>query len=248
MSRFGSDFLVGQQARRAGWAKKGIVSGSGRPFGDVSGALLAAPSPAPERKKKKAKPRRGEPGYLSPHAVALAALAKDPSKEKGSQEHYEQVRVFHCIELEDPELYDCMSAVPNGGLRSAKTGADLKAEGTKAGYPDILIDLPAGVYHGARIELKAAGGAVSDDQIQTMNRLTGHGYYCSLCFGWEDAVSVLRQYRALAQGERMPDHQHDHKWKNTPQPTEKHAHANQDVTSAVRGSDRSRRGGPLPAA
>lgn len=222
MPRFGSDFLVSQQARRDGWAKQGITSGSGRPFGPALGAPATS-------KAKKAKPRRGEPGYVSPHAVALAVIAKDPSKEKGQQEHYEQVRVFHCIELEDPDLYDCMSAVPNGGMRSAKTGADLKAEGTKAGYPDILIDFPAGVYHGARIELKAAGGSASSDQIETLNRLTTRGYYCALCFGWEDAVSVLRRYRALAIGERMPDHQYDSKWK-TPQPPENRTHENDRTT------------------
>lgn len=220
--RFGSDFLVSQQARRDGWAKQGISSGSGRPFGSA----LGGPSP---KKGKKVKPRRGEPGYVSPHAVALAVIAKDPSKENGQQEHYEQVRVFDCIEREDPELYDCMSAVPNGGLRSAKTGADLKAEGTKAGYPDILIDLPAGVYHGARIELKATGGTVSPDQIATLNRLTTQGYYCALCFGWEDAVSVLRRYRRLAPGERMPDHQYDSKWK-TPQPPENRTNENDRTT------------------
>lgn len=222
MTRFGSDFLASQLARRDGWAKQGITSGSGRPFGSALGG------PAP-KKGKKVKPRRGEPGYVSPHAVALAVVAKDPSKEKGQQEHYEQVRVFHCIELEDEELYDCMSAVPNGGLRSAKTGADLKAEGTKAGYPDILIDLPAGVYHGARIELKAAGGSVSPDQIATLNRLTAQGYYCALCFGWEDAVNVLRRYRRLAPGERMPDHQYDSKWK-TPQPPENRTNENDRAT------------------
>lgn len=232
MPRFGSEFLVVQQARRDGWAKQGIASGSGRPFGSVLGgavpgkAAAKATKKAASRKKTskkiKPKPRRGEPGYVSPHAVALLKLEKNPSLLAGNKEHYEQVRVFHCIELEDENLYDCMSAVPNGGLRSAKTGADLKAEGAKAGYPDILIDLPAGVYHGARIELKAAGGSASSEQITSLNRLTSRGYYCALCFGWEDAVNVLRLYRALAQGERMPDHRHDSKWK-TPQPLENSA-------------------------
>lgn len=244
MSRFGADFVMTQQARRDGWAKKGIAAGSGRPFGDLMGAP-ASGGQAKKGKGGKAKPRRGEPGYVSPHAVALAVIAKDPSKEKGQQEHYEQVRVFHCMELEDPELYDAMSAVPNGGLRSAKTGADLKAEGTKAGYPDILIDWPAGVYHGARIELKAAGGSASDDQIGTLNNLTKRGYYCALCVGWEDAVRVLRLYRALAMGERMPDHRHDHKWK-TPQPPENCA--NEHDRKALRSSISPDARRPLPTA
>lgn len=237
--RFGSDFLVSQQARRDGWAKQGITSGSGRPFGSVLGAVMSGKPPAKATKKaatrkktskkRKPKPQRGQPGYVSPHAIALLKLEKKPALLVGHREHYEQVRVFHCIELEDEELYDSMSAVPNGGLRSAKTGADLKAEGTKPGYPDILIDLPAGVYHGARIELKATGGSVSPDQIATLNRLTAQGYYCALCFGWEDAVSVMRRYRRLAPGERMPDHQYDSKWK-TPQPPENRTNENDRTT------------------
>ncbi|MGL5225797.1 MAG: hypothetical protein ACRC8Q_10835 [Aeromonas sp.] len=158
MPRFGSDFLAGRQALQAGWAKKGVKTGSGRQFGqDFQGgtgvmATVAAPP-------------GGALGQMSPHAKALASLARTPSNEKGHEEHYEQVRIFDCIERTDPELYSLMVAIPNGGHRSKKTGADLKAEGVKAGYPDIIIDYPAGAYHGCRIELKASKGVVSEAQI-----------------------------------------------------------------------------------
>lgn len=232
MSRFGQEFLAAQVARRKDWSQKGIVSGSGRPFTDAAGG--PAPSKGKGKKRSQA-PARGEPGYISPHGAALAALAAKPSLEVGHVEHYDQVRVFHCIELTDPELYDLMAAIPNGGPRAAKTGADLKAEGTKPGYPDMVIDLPAGIYHGARIELKALNGTLSDSQILTLNRLHRQGYYCAACFGWEDAVSVIKQYRALTPGERMPEHHSDHKWL-TPQPMENRSNDEQNHKTAVRGA------------
>ena len=43
-------------------------------------------------------------------------------------------------------------AVPNGGLRSKRTGAQLKKQGVKAGVPDLLIiDHPTMVLDGQQV-------------------------------------------------------------------------------------------------
>ena len=56
-------------------------------------------------------------------------------------EHREQVKLFAWAEwerIDRPEL-GLLFAVPNGGRRDAVTGARLKAEGVKAGVPDVWL-------------------------------------------------------------------------------------------------------------
>lgn len=183
--------------RRAGWNKSGARSHN---------------LPNANKGKAKAGARLGEPGYSSPHALALAALVKDPSLLERNHEHYAQVRVMDWAERYEPELYDHISAVPNGGQRHKKTAADLKAEGVKSGYPDLIIDYPAGDYHGARVEMKANGGKPSETQITMLRRLAARGYRCALCDGAEEAIAFLKDYIALQPGELLPYGERDRLW------------------------------------
>jgi len=209
---FDESFLTQQMAKRKGWAAKGIKAGSGLPFGGII---------PPDEANTKKTGRKGQklPAIYAPnevipscHAVALAYLASHPENLKGNQEHYEQVRLFETILKEDPELYECMTAFPAGGLRATKTANDLRAEGLKAGYPDIVIDLPVSVYHGARIEMKAEKGKLSDKQKQKLKSLSGRGYYCAVCYGCDEALEVIRQYRNLKAGETVPERDKDREW------------------------------------
>lgn len=94
--------------------------------------------------------------FISPHAIALASLAKNPELIKGRQEHYLQVAIFDWLQREHPDVYDMAHATPNGGKRAKKTAFDMKAEGQKKGYPDLSIDKACGGYHGFRMEVSMA--------------------------------------------------------------------------------------------
>ncbi|NEG94330.1 VRR-NUC domain-containing protein [Leclercia adecarboxylata] len=212
MARFGEDFLQTQLERRQKWAEKGLRSGSGKSFN------LSNPASKPASKKKVQRPvgaRLGDPDYVSPHAAALATLAKDPDKRKGLQEYYEQVELFARIEVADPELYALTSAIPNGGYRPKKTAGMMTASGLKNGYPDVMVDMPRGVYHGCRLELKAKGGRISEAQIFKLRLLAEQGYYCTLAEGVEEAYQQLMQYRHLAPGESMPTWPRNAAWEET---------------------------------
>lgn len=200
MARFGEDFLQTQLERRQKWAEKGLRSGSGKRF-----SLTNPASKAPARKKaqREVGARLGDPGYVSPHAAAMARLAKDPDLRKGLQEYYEQVELFARIEVADPELYALTSAIPNGGYRPKKTAGMMTASGLKNGYPDVMVDMPRGVYHGCRLELKAKGGRISEAQIFKLRLLAEQGYCCVLAEGVDEAYQLLMQYRNLAPGETM---------------------------------------------
>lgn len=95
-----------------------------------------------------------------------------------------------------PELA-LLYAVPNGGKRSRKTAADLKAEGVKPGVPDYCLPVPRGGHHGLYLELKRLrGGRVEPEQREWLAALVANGYRAEVARGWEQAWAVLRDYLA----------------------------------------------------
>ena len=85
--------------------------------------------------------------------------------------------------------------IPNGGGRSKAEAGRFKAEGVKAGVPDLFLPVPRGEQHGLFIELKRrAGGRVSDEQKEWIQALRKHGYRVEVCKGWEAAAAVIAEY------------------------------------------------------
>lgn len=136
--------------------------------------------------------------YISPHGTKLAWFNKDPSRIKGHQEQHCQVHIFFDIEVHHPDIYDMMAAIPNGGLRSDKTGRDVKAEGAKTGYPDVTIDAARGIYHGFRLELKMGKNGCSDSQKGYHDKLRCNGYAVVVCFGYDAAMKAILEYWSLS--------------------------------------------------
>ncbi len=112
------------------------------------------------------------------------------------EEHNEQVALFRWATLAAgryPELA-LLFAVPNGGRRDAVTGARLKAEGVKAGVPDIWLPVARCGYHGLVIELKAPRGRASREQRAWIGALEEQGWLAAVCVGAEAARKLLDQY------------------------------------------------------
>ena len=118
-------------------------------------------------------------------------------------EHHEQVAIFEWAELnmvKYPALEN-LFAIPNGGQRSGRTGAMLKAEGVKSGVPDLCLAYPCGNYHGLFIELKKRNGKpsdVSEAQQDWINRLNQAGYLAIVAFGAKEAVNEIIKYLDMA--------------------------------------------------
>jgi hypothetical protein len=86
-------------------------------------------------------------------------------------------------------------AIPNGGYRSAITGARLKAEGVRVGIPDLFLAVPTRQAHGLWIEMKRQhGGRISDAQKSSMAALEAQGYACTVCRGWAEARRSIVEY------------------------------------------------------
>jgi hypothetical protein len=81
-------------------------------------------------------------------------------------------------------------AVPNGGLRSPRVAARMRATGTRAGVPDLCI-IHRG--HALFIELKAAHGTMSAVQKEMARRLIYAGAEVMLCRSLEDVERSLRE-------------------------------------------------------
>lgn len=108
-------------------------------------------------------------------------------------------------------------AIPNGGERNPVVAARLKAEGVKAGVPDLMLpvscetqaqhhhpDRPATLvttvvrWHGLFIEMKKPkDGKVSDKQGKWHADLTAQGYKVVTCWGWEEARDTLLWYLGI---------------------------------------------------
>jgi len=111
-------------------------------------------------------------------------------------EHAEQVALMKWAAMQSRRIpaLEMLFAIPNGGRRDAVTGARLKAEGVKAGVPDLFLPCPAGKWHGLFIELKAPGGRPSAEQRRMIERLRKAGYKAEVCYGWMEAAEVLTEY------------------------------------------------------
>ena len=117
-----------------------------------------------------------------------------------ASEHEEQAAFFDYLELESkrrPELALCF-AVPNGQLRDIRIAKKLKAEGVRAGVPDICVPIPRGQWHGMWIEMKRTKhGTVSPEQAWWLNQLKSQGYWTAICLGWDDAKLELEKYMSV---------------------------------------------------
>ena len=103
----------------------------------------------------------------------------------------------HLQKYKDRSLSYYLSHPANGGFRKDKEAAKLKRMGVQAGYPDLILDIPKGGYHGLRIELKKLkGGVTRDNQKERIAVLVEEGYYAEVCKGFQDATQTIKKYMA----------------------------------------------------
>ena len=113
-------------------------------------------------------------------------------------EHDEQVNLMKWWSLAHQQFgisEQLLFAVPNGGERNVIVAARLKAEGVRAGVPDLFLAHPNNEYHGLFIEMKKAkGGVVSDNQKCYLDLLKTNGYRAEVCRGWIQAKQIIEDY------------------------------------------------------
>jgi hypothetical protein len=122
-------------------------------------------------------------------------------------EHAHQCAVIQWaryIEKSHPEV-KYLFAIPNGllGKLTIPQRARAKAEGYKAGPPDLMLPLVIpGEFSGLWIEMKSPeerdvkGGGLTDSQNDFRTQLIAEGYEHKVCYGSQEAIEVLTAYLA----------------------------------------------------
>jgi hypothetical protein len=102
------------------------------------------------------------------------------------------------VKYKGKTLSDYIHHSPNGGKRDKAQAGIFKAMGTKAGYPDLVINIARHGYHAMFIEMKRDKDQVpSNLQIQRMKMLEEEGNYCVVCKSFDHAVRELKWYMGI---------------------------------------------------
>jgi len=124
-----------------------------------------------------------------------------PEQLAGRTEHSQQVALFQQCALhfdKYPQL-KLMFAIPNANSHK------MVSEGVRGSVPDIFLpysiyEFGKNTYHGLFIELKIESrrieknGGCSNDQLKWLAALENAGYFCAVCYGWQDAWRVIEEY------------------------------------------------------
>jgi len=88
-----------------------------------------------------------------------------------------------------------LMAFPMQGQRSPRNGARMKAEGMRAGLPDMFLAVQ---MHnpGLWIELKRPRprGVVSPEQAEFLMSVKMQGYSAQVCYGFDECVKAITEY------------------------------------------------------
>jgi hypothetical protein len=99
-------------------------------------------------------------------------------------------------------------AIPNAGKRDGRQGADMVAEGLRAGVWDIFVPAPHFIgdpsralllqwQHGLFIEMKAPGKKPSPEQEAFRSLVEPRGYRFVVCHCWVEAAREILAYLGI---------------------------------------------------
>jgi len=125
-------------------------------------------------------------------------------------EHAEQCAVIDwwCIACKGYGLPEfALLAIPNGGARHPAVGRKLKAEGVRAGVPDLFLAKPLVMVHqsavsrhlettahGLWIEMKRRPNKPTPEQEAVILYLRQRGYHVCVCYSADEAIKTIKAY------------------------------------------------------
>ena len=114
-------------------------------------------------------------------------------------EHIQQCLLFEWAAIKSSQVPELayLFAVPNGGFRHKATAGKMRAEGLKAGVPDVALPIARGDYIGCWVEMKFGKNKPTKHQERWMNFLREQGHYVAVCWSMEEAREELLRYLAL---------------------------------------------------
>jgi hypothetical protein len=114
-------------------------------------------------------------------------------------ESEEQQTLFSWARIQEKRFPDLarLVSIPNGGLRNMPEAVRFKAEGVRAGFPDMILPTPRRGFHSLAIELKRRKGAktsLSTEQVGWLDYLKSQGWMAKVCYGADEAIELLLWY------------------------------------------------------
>ena len=141
----------------------------------------------------------GNPELVADDPGVVTAAQLERAVMQGSRtptEHDEQVALFQwaAANEEEHEELKLLFAVPNGGYRPMATAAQLKAEGVRAGVPDVCLPVARGRFHSLWIEMKRKPNTTSDAQRAWLDALRRYGHCAVVCWSANEAINSIISY------------------------------------------------------
>lgn len=88
-----------------------------------------------------------------------------------------------------------LMACPAQAARTPQGGARIKAEGYRAGTPDLFLGTARKGFHGLHVEMKRKdGGTLSESQKEMLFLLGGQGYATAVAHGADQARKIITEY------------------------------------------------------
>ena len=106
-----------------------------------------------------------------------------------SEDAEQEAVVEYCDLLHIPIVH-----IPNEGKRSLNYAARMKKMGLRRGFPDLLVPLARGGYHGLFIEMKYGKNKTTKEQKEWLERLSAEGYACAVCYNAAEAIKTIENY------------------------------------------------------
>ena len=106
-----------------------------------------------------------------------------------SEDAEQEAVVEYCDLLHIPIVH-----IPNEGKRSLSYAARMKRMGLRSGFPDLLVPLARGGYHGLFIEMKYGKNKTTKEQKEWLERLSAEGYACTVCYNAAEAIKTIESY------------------------------------------------------
>jgi hypothetical protein len=96
----------------------------------------------------------------------------------------------------------CFTATANGVMTTPAQWRHLARTGVSPGVPDLLVFEPLGRYVGVAIEMKAAKGRVSPEQVRWLEWLRQRTWYAFVAYSAEEAIRKMEELERLDPGWR----------------------------------------------
>ena len=96
--------------------------------------------------------------------------------------------------LQYPSLNKLLFAVPNGGKRDARTGAQMKYEGVLRGVADLILLVPKKGFASLCIEMKTPKGRQSEEQIKWQGEAEKYRNKYVVCHSLIEFMNEVNSY------------------------------------------------------